>query len=84
MVHDGKPYCQEDYMKMCGKKCSGCGEYISGEYINALNQEWHKNCFNCFVSEKENEREREREKTYICINGMIFRIVRDHLQMAHF
>lgn len=52
MVHEGKPYCQEDYLKICGKKCSGCGEYISGEYINALDQEWHKKCFNCFVSEK--------------------------------
>ncbi|GAA5808596.1 hypothetical protein MFLAVUS_001988 [Mucor flavus] len=48
MVYEDKPYCQEDYLKICGKKCSGCGEYISGEYINALDQEWHKNCFNCF------------------------------------
>lgn len=36
-------------MKMCGKKCSGCGEYISGEYINALDKEWHKSCFVCTV-----------------------------------
>ncbi|GAN11163.1 transforming growth factor beta-1-induced transcript 1 protein-like isoform X2 [Mucor ambiguus] len=47
MVHNDKPYCQEDYMKMCGKKCNGCGEYISGEYINALDKEWHKPCFIC-------------------------------------
>ncbi|CAO0797557.1 unnamed protein product [Mucor circinelloides] len=47
MVHNDKPYCQQDYMKMCGKKCSGCGEYISGEYINALDKEWHKSCFVC-------------------------------------
>lgn len=49
MVHNDKPYCQQDYMKMCGKKCSGCGEYISGEYINALDKEWHKSCFVCTV-----------------------------------
>ncbi|CAO3631262.1 unnamed protein product [Mucor hiemalis] len=47
MVHEDKPYCQDDYMKICGKKCSGCGQYISGEYINALEQEWHKGCFTC-------------------------------------
>ncbi|KAL0144092.1 LIM domain-containing protein [Mucor lusitanicus] len=41
MVHNDKPYCQEDYMKI------GCGEYISGEYINALDKEWHKSCFVC-------------------------------------
>lgn len=49
MVHEDKPYCQEDYMKICGKKCSGCGQYMSGEYINALDQEWHKSCFVCTV-----------------------------------
>ncbi|RCI06266.1 Transforming growth factor beta-1-induced transcript 1 protein [Rhizopus stolonifer] len=47
LVHEGRPYCQQDYMKVCGKKCSGCGEYISGEYINALEQPWHKSCFVC-------------------------------------
>ncbi|KAI9485565.1 MAG: hypothetical protein EXX96DRAFT_545624 [Benjaminiella poitrasii] len=47
LLHDEKPYCQEDYLKVCGKKCSGCGEYILGEYVSALDRSWHKNCFTC-------------------------------------
>ncbi|KAI8988479.1 hypothetical protein BDF20DRAFT_833331 [Mycotypha africana] len=47
LVHEEKPYCQEDYQKLFGKKCAGCKEPISGQYINALDQSWHPNCFVC-------------------------------------
>jgi hypothetical protein len=50
MVHDGKPYCQQDYMTSFGKKCGGCQQFINGEYIDAMDQHWHKKCFVCTVS----------------------------------
>ncbi|KAI9247527.1 hypothetical protein BY458DRAFT_527133 [Sporodiniella umbellata] len=48
-VYQDEPYCQEDYRKKFGKKCSGCSQFLQGEYINALGQMWHKHCFHCTV-----------------------------------
>jgi hypothetical protein len=53
LVHDEKPYCQDDYMKLFAKKCGGCGNGISGEYVNALDQSWHKGCFACTVKREK-------------------------------
>lgn len=50
MVHDGHPYCEKDYMAKFGHTCMGCGELISGEFLNALGGDWHKSCFVCAVS----------------------------------
>lgn len=50
MVHDGHPYCEKDYLRKFGQKCMGCGEYMSGEFLNALGGDWHKDCFVCTVS----------------------------------
>ncbi|GAB5588371.1 hypothetical protein Unana1_03271 [Umbelopsis nana] len=47
MVHDGHPYCEKDYLRKFGQKCMGCGEYMSGEFLNALGGDWHKDCFVC-------------------------------------
>ncbi|OBZ85860.1 Transforming growth factor beta-1-induced transcript 1 protein [Choanephora cucurbitarum] len=47
MVHEGQPYCQDDYKKSYSKKCNGCGDYLVGQYINALGQAWHPTCFVC-------------------------------------
>jgi hypothetical protein len=66
-------------MKVCGKKCSGCGKYISGEYINALDQEWHKPCFSCTVSN-----DRKRLGSLKQIPTTLNRTVRDLLQAEHF
>ncbi|KAG1459550.1 hypothetical protein G6F56_006141 [Rhizopus delemar] len=46
-VHEEEAYCQEDYLKKFGKRCSGCSQFLQGEYINALGQMWHKQCFHC-------------------------------------
>ena len=32
LVHDGKPYCKEDYNRLFGLHCSVCGQPISGTY----------------------------------------------------
>lgn len=50
MVHDGHPYCEKDYMRKFGHKCMGCSEYITGEFLVALDGDWHKDCFVCAVS----------------------------------
>jgi hypothetical protein len=44
---DGHVYCKADYQKLFAKKCKGCGECISREYITALDGTWHKECFVC-------------------------------------
>ncbi|KAG0184057.1 hypothetical protein DFQ28_000214 [Apophysomyces sp. BC1034] len=38
MVHDGHPYCEVDYLAKFGHKCMGCGEYITGEVVSALDE----------------------------------------------
>jgi len=48
MHKDGMPYCTEDFQKLFSKKCAGCGNVIEGQFIRAVNQEWHVNgCFVC-------------------------------------
>ncbi|RCH95141.1 hypothetical protein CU098_009587, partial [Rhizopus stolonifer] len=47
LEHDGHAYCERDYYKRFGKKCLGCEETITGEFLMALGGEWHKECFVC-------------------------------------
>jgi hypothetical protein len=44
---DGKAYCERDYYRLFATRCGKCGEIIVGEYISALNKEWHNKCFTC-------------------------------------
>ncbi|CAG8461130.1 6435_t:CDS:2 [Diversispora eburnea] len=39
MVNDGYPYCKKDWMKLF--------EPVSGEFVNALGEKWHRDCFYC-------------------------------------
>jgi len=48
MHHDGKPYCIEDFQKNFSKVCGGCGKMIEGQFIKAMDKEWHPTgCFVC-------------------------------------
>ncbi|CAO3668519.1 unnamed protein product [Rhizopus microsporus] len=47
LEHDGHAYCEKDYYKKFGKKCKGCEEVITGDFLVALGGEWHKECFVC-------------------------------------
>lgn len=47
LEHNGHAYCERDYYKQFGKKCKGCEETITGEFLMALGAEWHKECFVC-------------------------------------
>ncbi|CAG8487211.1 8444_t:CDS:2 [Cetraspora pellucida] len=49
MVHDGFPYCEKDWIKKFAPKCKGCQEPIRGEFTNALDGMWHRECFVCKV-----------------------------------
>jgi len=52
---EGKPYCTADYLKLFGLKCSVCGQYIDGPYIEdfwkdtfcSKHLKEFPSCFNC-------------------------------------
>ncbi|XP_014820091.1 PREDICTED: paxillin isoform X2 [Calidris pugnax] len=44
---DGKAYCRKDYFDMFAPKCGGCSRAILENYISALNNLWHPECFVC-------------------------------------
>ncbi len=49
---DGNPYCEKDYLEKFGKRCFGCGDFIRGEYVQALDHFWHKEHFVCTICKK--------------------------------
>jgi len=40
----------DDYLRMYAPKCGGCGKPIMSSFITAVRQNWHLDCFVCFVS----------------------------------
>jgi hypothetical protein len=46
---DGKIYCPKDWAAMFQTKCYGCQFPIEpgDRWVEALNQNWHSECFNC-------------------------------------
>ncbi|XP_069741967.1 paxillin-like isoform X2 [Narcine bancroftii] len=44
---DGKAYCRKDYFKMFAPKCGCCDRPVLDNYISALNNFWHPECFIC-------------------------------------
>lgn len=44
---DGKPYCRDDYFDMFAPKCGGCNRPIMENYVSALSNQWHADCFVC-------------------------------------
>eukprot|EP01137_Pigoraptor_chileana_P032123 Opistho-2@21011 len=44
---DGKLFCEAHFMSNA-QSCGGCGQSIvSGQYLNALDKQWHVPCFKC-------------------------------------
>lgn len=41
-VHQGVPYCRQDYAELFLKKCADCGLPIEGVVVAALGQTWHR------------------------------------------
>jgi hypothetical protein len=50
--HDGHPYCSVCYHEEFSHRCGGCGEPITGRFIEALGQKWHVGHFTCTVCGK--------------------------------
>ncbi|KAI5698167.1 hypothetical protein M8J75_002600 [Diaphorina citri] len=46
-VHQGVPYCRQDYAELFLKKCADCGLPIEGVVVAALGQTWHRYHFVC-------------------------------------
>ncbi|XP_041079382.1 PDZ and LIM domain protein 7 isoform X1 [Polyodon spathula] len=50
-MEEGEPYCETDYDKMFGTKCSGCDFKIDAgdRFLEALGTSWHDTCFVCAI-----------------------------------
>ncbi|KAK2148471.1 hypothetical protein LSH36_496g02031, partial [Paralvinella palmiformis] len=46
-THDGLYYCQDDYQRLFGTKCSVCEKFVEGEVVTALGKTYHIDCFHC-------------------------------------
>eukprot|EP01117_Protostelium_nocturnum_P003688 TRINITY_DN1496_c0_g1_i1.p1 TRINITY_DN1496_c0_g1~~TRINITY_DN1496_c0_g1_i1.p1 ORF type:complete len:1155 (+),score=559.92 TRINITY_DN1496_c0_g1_i1:114-3578(+) len=44
---DGKLYCLPHFAEANAKICAGCSQVISGQFLKAVNKEWHQACFVC-------------------------------------
>ncbi|GAV03847.1 hypothetical protein RvY_14221-2 [Ramazzottius varieornatus] len=44
---EGRPFCEQCYLKTFAPQCAGCHEPIAGTYLTALDAQWHKQCFVC-------------------------------------
>ncbi|CAG2166366.1 unnamed protein product [Oppiella nova] len=56
-LEDGVPYCEKDWNELFTTKCVGCGLAIEAgdRWVEALNQNYHSNCFMCTVCRKNLE-----------------------------
>eukprot|EP01083_Nonionella_stella_P286273 974364_1 len=45
--HDGKYFCKNCYHEQFSPKCGKCEQIIKGQYVSALDQSYHPDCFNC-------------------------------------
>ncbi|XP_046916699.2 Z band alternatively spliced PDZ-motif protein 52 isoform X6 [Dermatophagoides farinae] len=50
-LEDSFPYCEKDWNDLFTTKCVGCGYPIAAgdRWVEALNQNYHSNCFRCTV-----------------------------------
>ena len=57
----GRLFCADCYGESYGATCGGCGNKIGGGqlWVEALDQQWHSQCFICTVSERGGGREGE-------------------------
>ncbi|XP_038656741.1 leupaxin-like [Scyliorhinus canicula] len=44
---NGKAYCRKDYFNMFAPKCGSCDRPVLDNYLSALNNVWHPECFVC-------------------------------------
>lgn len=49
MEQGGNPYCERDFYEAFAPKCHFCQKPIMEQVVNALDKEWHPDCFKCSV-----------------------------------
>jgi len=56
-LEDGLPYCEEDWNELFTTKCVSCGFPIEAgdRWVEALNNNYHSQCFNCTLCKKNLE-----------------------------
>ncbi|XP_035216712.1 PDZ and LIM domain protein Zasp-like, partial [Stegodyphus dumicola] len=53
-MEDGRPYCEKDWNELFTTKCVGCGFPIEAgdRWVEALNNNYHSQCFRCTICNK--------------------------------
>ncbi|XP_076318210.1 uncharacterized protein LOC143229568 isoform X2 [Tachypleus tridentatus] len=56
-LEDGLPYCEKDWNELFTTKCVGCGYPIEAgdRWVEALNNNYHSQCFKCSICHKNLE-----------------------------
>lgn len=56
-LEDGLPYCEKDWNELFTTKCVGCGYPIEAgdRWVEALNSNYHSQCFKCTICHKNLE-----------------------------
>ncbi|KAG8183773.1 hypothetical protein JTE90_001669 [Oedothorax gibbosus] len=56
-LEDGLPYCEKDWNELFTTKCISCGFPIEAgdRWVEALNNNYHSQCFKCSVCQKNLE-----------------------------
>lgn len=44
---ESRPYCEECFLGSFAPKCAVCNQLIKGDCVNALQKQWHPQCFTC-------------------------------------
>ncbi|KAL1140287.1 hypothetical protein AAG570_000219 [Ranatra chinensis] len=67
-VHDGRPYCENDYAQLFLKRCHGCNLPIRDVVVVALDKNWHRDHFVCIICDTKlaNKGFFERENSPFC------------------
>jgi len=68
-LEDGLPYCEEDWNELFTTKCISCGFPIEAgdRWVEALNNNYHSQCFNCSLCKENME-----GKSFYAKGGRIF------------
>lgn len=56
-LEDGQPYCEKDWNELFTTRCVGCGFPIEAgdRWVEALNNNYHSQCFKCTICQKNLE-----------------------------
>ncbi|VDM66112.1 unnamed protein product [Strongylus vulgaris] len=49
---NGKAYCKDDFMMLCGEFCYRCNSFLSGASVNVLGKKWCINCYRCLACDR--------------------------------